>query len=126
MFGKSLSFPRIQKFCSNQVQSINQVAARACPMVASNPHPTHSANRPRLAASLLCTGSQTSLSTKTPLSNLVAVNALFIRSTLLGALFACPLNSNNGSINGDVLTAAGLDESLTTERVESFVQEPPS
>jgi translation initiation factor 4E len=84
-------------------------------MGANNPYTTQSSNltRPRLAASLLRTGSQTSVSTATSLADSVAVNAPITRSTSPGALSTSPPNSTNGSVNGDAMTAACPGEPLT-------------
>src|ERR1700744_4429715 len=92
---------------TNHLPSLHQLAAR---MVAINPYPTQSSNRPRLAASLLRTGSQTSVSTATSLADSVAVNAPITRSPSPGALSPSPPNSTNGSVNGDAMTAAGPGE----------------
>jgi translation initiation factor 4E len=94
-------------------------------MGANNPYTTQSSNltRPRLAASLLRTGSQTSVSTATSLADSVAVNAPITRSTSPGALSTSPPNSTNGSVNGDAMTAAGPGEPLTAEGVERLAQE---
>ena len=105
---------------TNRLPSLNQLAAR---MGASNPYPTQSSNRPRLAASLLRTGSQTSVSTATSVADSVAVNAPITRSTSPGALSTSPPNSTNGSVNGDAMTAAGPGEPLTAEKVERLAQE---
>jgi translation initiation factor 4E len=80
-------------------------------------------NRPRLAASLLRTGSQTSLSTATSVADSVAVNAPMTRSTSPAALSTSPPNSTNGSVNGDAVATAGPGEQLTTEKVERLAQE---
>ena len=106
--------------------SLNQLAAR----ISVNP-PSQSTNssvgRPRLAASFLRTGSQTSLSTATSLADSVAVNAPVTRSTSPAALSTSPPNSTNGSVNGDALPSAaaatGPGEPLTVERVERLAQE---
>jgi hypothetical protein len=79
-----------------------------------------------LAASLLRTGSQTSLSTTTSLADSVAVNYPITRSTSPAALSTSPPNSTNGSVNGDALPAsatAGPGEQLTVEKVERLAQE---
>lgn len=109
---------------AGRLPSLNQLAARinANTPQAANPY----ANRPRLAASLLRTGSQTSLSTATSLADSVAVNAPATRSTSPAALSTSPPNSTNGSVNGDALPAsatAGPGEQLTVERVERLAQE---
>jgi len=72
-------------------------------MGASNHQTQSSLSRPRLAASLLRTGSQTSLSTTTSLADSVAVNVPVTRSTSPGALSTSPPNSTNGSVNGDAM-----------------------
>jgi len=104
--------------------SLNQLAAR---ISANPPPPTNpSVARPRLAASLLRTGSQTSLSTATSIADSVLVNYPVTRSTSPAALSTSPPNSNNGSVNGDAVTgaaAAGPGEPLTVERVEKLAQE---
>jgi translation initiation factor 4E len=108
---------------SNRLPSLNQLAARIGVGASSN-HPTQSStNRPRLAASLLRTGSQTSVSTATSLADSVAVNAPITRSTSPGALSTSPPNSTNGSVNGDAMAAAGPGEPLTSEKVERLAQE---
>ncbi|KAH9025951.1 eukaryotic translation initiation factor 4E class II [Lactarius pseudohatsudake] len=114
--------PRIDRpSSSNRLPSLNQLAAR---IGVNNPSSAHSpANRPRLAASLLRTGSQTSVSTTTSLADSVAVNAPVTRSTSPGALSTSPPNSTNGSVNGDAITAAGPGEPLTAEKVEKLAQE---
>ncbi|KAH8992714.1 eukaryotic translation initiation factor 4E class II [Lactarius akahatsu] len=114
--------PRIDRpSSSNRLPSLNQLAAR---IGVNSPSSTHSpANRPRLAASLLRTGSQTSVSTTTSLADSVAVNAPVTRSTSPGALSTSPPNSTNGSVNGDAITAAGPGEPLTAEKVEKLAQE---
>ena len=105
---------------SARLPSLNQLAAR----MGAGSHPTQSStNRPRLAASLLRTGSQTSVSTATSLADSVAVNAPITRSTSPGALSTSPPNSTNGSVNGDAMTAAGPGEPLTAEKVERLAQE---
>jgi len=113
--------PRIDRPSSaNRLPSLNQLAAR----IGANTPSTHSsANRPRLAASLLRTGSQTSVSTTTSLADSVAVNAPVTRSTSPGALSTSPPNSTNGSVNGDAIAAAGPGEPLTAEKVEKLAQE---
>ena len=105
---------------SSRLPSLNQLAAR---MGASNHPAQSSSNRPRLAAALLRTGSQTSLSTTTSLADSVAVNVPVTRSTSPGALSTSPPNSTNGSVNGDAMAAAGPGESLTVEKVERLAQE---
>ncbi|KAI9462867.1 eukaryotic translation initiation factor 4E class II [Lactarius psammicola] len=114
--------PRVDRPSSaSRLPSLNQLAAR---IGASTPPSNHSsANRPRLAASLLRTGSQTSVSTMTSLADSVAVNAPVTRSTSPGALSTSPPNSTNGSVNGDALAAAGPGEPLTAEKVEKLAQE---
>ena len=106
-----------------RLPSLNQLAARIGPnpLLPSN----NLSTRPRLAASLLRTSSQTSLSTATSVADSVAVNAPITRSTSPGALSTSPPNSNNGSVNGDAVAvaAAGPGEPLTTERVEKLAQE---
>lgn len=109
---------------AGRLPSLNQLAAR----ISANPQSNNlfAANRPRLAASLLRTGSQTSLSTTTSLADSVAVNAPVTRSTSPAALSTSPPNSTNGSVNGDALPAsatAGPGEQLTVERVERLAQE---
>ncbi|KAF8268558.1 translation initiation factor eIF 4e-like domain-containing protein [Lactarius quietus] len=106
---------------ANRLPSLNQLAARI--NVNNNPYTSQSSNRPRLAASLLRTGSQTSVSTATSLADSVAVNAPITRSTSPGALSTSPPNSTNGSVNGDAMTAAGPGEPLTAEKVERLAQE---
>ena len=108
-----------------RLPSLNQLAAR---ISANPPHQTTNAlaSRPRLAASLLRTGSQTSLSTTTSLADSVAVNYPVTRSTSPAALSTSPPNSTNGSVNGDALPAsatAGPGEQLTVEKVEKLAQE---
>ena len=78
----------------NCLATLNQLAAR---MGASNPYPTQSSNRPCLAASLLRTGSQISISTATSLVDSVTVNATITHSTSPGALSISPPNSTNSS-----------------------------
>jgi hypothetical protein len=103
-----------------RLPSLNQLAAR---IGANTPPSTNPSNRPRLAASLLRTGSQTSLSTTTSIADSVAVNAPLTRSTSPAALSTSPPNSTNGSVNGDAVTAAGPGEPLTAEKVEKLAQE---
>jgi translation initiation factor 4E len=110
---------------AGRLPSLNQLAAR----ITANP-PSQAANafanRPRLAASLLRTGSQTSLSTTTSLADSTAVNYPVTRSTSPAALSTSPPNSTNGSVNGDALpvsATAGPGEQLTVERVEKLAQE---
>ncbi|KAI0259700.1 translation initiation factor eIF 4e-like domain-containing protein [Gloeopeniophorella convolvens] len=94
-----------------------------------HPAPAHSAAaaaaaaRPRLAASLLRTGSTASVSTAASASDSVAVIPPVTRSTSPAALSTSPPNSTTGSVNGD----AGTGDALTTERVERLAQEsaPP-
>ncbi|KAI0253434.1 eukaryotic translation initiation factor 4E class II [Lactifluus subvellereus] len=106
---------------AGRLPSLNQLAAR---IGANTPPPNNlSATRPRLAASLLRTGSQTSVSTATSIADSVAVNAPVTRSTSPAALSTSPPNSTNGSVNGDALAAAGPGEALTIERVEKLAQE---
>jgi translation initiation factor 4E len=106
---------------AGRLPSLNQLAAR---IGASTPPLTNSSvARPRLAASLLRTGSQTSISTATSIADSVAVNAPVTRSTSPAALSTSPPNSTNGSVNGDAIAAAGPGEPLTTERVEKLAQE---
>jgi translation initiation factor 4E len=111
---------------AGRLPSLNQLAAR----ISANPHQTNPsiAARPRLAASLLRTSSQTSLSTATSIADSVAVNYPVTRSTSPAALSTSPPNSTNGSVNGDAVTsgaaaAAGPGEPLTVERVEKLAQE---
>lgn len=109
---------------AGRLPSLNQLAAR----ISANPPSQSStlANRPRLAASFLRTGSQTSLSTATSLADSVAVNYPVTRSTSPAALSTSPPNSTNGSVNGDALPAsatAGPGEQLTVEKVERLAQE---
>ncbi|KAH9961640.1 hypothetical protein BGW80DRAFT_1358103, partial [Lactifluus volemus] len=98
-----------------RLPSLNQLAAR---IGANTPPPANPSivSRPRLAASLLRTGSQTSLSTATSVADSVAVNVPLTRSTSPAALSTSPPNSTNGSVNGDAIAAAGPGESLTTEQ----------
>jgi translation initiation factor 4E len=107
-----------------RLPSLNQLAAR---ISANSPYQTNpSANRPRLAASFLRTGSQTSVSTATSFADSVAVNYPVTRSTSPAALSTSPPNSTNGSVNGDAVSAAaaaGPGEPLTVERVEKLAQE---
>ncbi|KAI9459382.1 eukaryotic translation initiation factor 4E class II [Russula earlei] len=104
-----------------RLPSLNQLAAR---IGANNAAQAHSSStRPRLAASLLRTGSQTSLSTTTSIADSVAVNPPATRSTSPAALSTSPPNSTNGSVNGDAVAAAGPGDPLTTERVEKLAQE---
>ena len=105
---------------SGRLPSLNQLAAR---MGANTPPPSNPSTRPRLAASLLRTGSQTSLSTATSIADSVAVNAPVTRSTSPAALSTSPPNSTNGSVNGDAMTTAGPGEPLTAEKVERLAQE---
>jgi translation initiation factor 4E len=109
---------------TGRLPSLNQLAAR----ITANPSQTNNpfANRPRLAASLLRTGSQTSLSTATSLADSVAVNYPVTRSTSPAALSTSPPNSTNGSVNGDAFpgsATAGPGEQLTVEKVEKLAQE---
>ena len=87
-------------------------------MGASSPYPTQSSNRPRLAASLLRTGSQTSFTTATSLADSLAVNVPITCSTSPGALSTPPPNSTNG----DAMAAAGPGEPLTAEKVKRLAQ----
>ena len=115
--------PKVERPPSSggRLPSLNQLAAR---IGANTPPPSHaSTTRPRLAASLLRTGSQTSLSTTTSIADSVAVNAPVTRSTSPAALSTSPPNSTNGSVNGDAMTAAGPGEPLTAEKVEKLAQE---
>jgi translation initiation factor 4E len=110
---------------AGRLPSLNQLAAR----ITANPQSQTNnpfANRPRLAASLLRTGSQTSLSTATSLADSVAVNYPVTRSTSPAALSTSPPNSTNGSVNGDAFpgsATAGPGEQLTVEKVEKLAQE---
>ncbi|KAF8500470.1 eukaryotic translation initiation factor 4E class II [Russula emetica] len=110
---------------AGRLPSLNQLAAR----ISANPQSQAAntlASRPRLAASLLRTGSQTSLSTTTSLADSVAVNYPITRSTSPGALSTSPPNSTNGSVNGDAFppsATAGPGEQLTVEKVERLAQE---
>ena len=111
---------------AGRLPSLNQLAARISANPPSQANNAFAANRPRLAASLLRTGSQTSLSTATSLADSVAVNAPATRSTSPAALSTSPPNSTNGSVNGDALPAsatAGPGEQLTVEKVERLAQE---
>jgi translation initiation factor 4E len=105
---------------TGRLPSLNQLAAR---IGANTPPPTISSTRPRLAASLLRTGSQTSVSTATSIADSVAVNYPVTRSTSPAALSTSPPNSINGSVNGDAVAAAGQGDALTIERVEKLAQE---
>lgn len=111
---------------AGRLPSLNQLAARINANPSSQSNNLFAQNRPRLAASLLRTGSQTSLSTTTSLADSVAVNAPVTRSTSPAALSTSPPNSTNGSVNGDAPPAsatAGPGEQLTVERVERLAQE---
>ena len=118
------SGPDLSKSSSGaRLPSLNQLAAR---IGANSPYQTNPTNRPRLAASLLRTGSQTSVSTATSFADSVAVNYPLTRSTSPAALSTSPPNSTNGSVNGDAVSAAagaGPGEPLTVERVEKLAQE---
>ncbi|KAA1478700.1 translation initiation factor eIF4e [Dentipellis sp. KUC8613] len=106
--------------------SLNQLAARInANQSAPAPAPAGGSNnaRPRLAASLLRTGSAASVSTATSAGDSVAVNVPTTRSTSPAALSTSPPNSTTGSVNGDP------GEPLTTEKVEKLDQEtatPPA
>ncbi|ETW75701.1 hypothetical protein HETIRDRAFT_422374 [Heterobasidion irregulare TC 32-1] len=98
-----------------RLPSLNQLAARIGANSSSSISPVN--NRPRLAASLLRTGSTTSLSTTTSTADSTAVNPPITRSTSPGALSISPPNSTAGSVNGDV------GEPLTFDKVEKLAQE---
>lgn len=111
---------------AGRLPSLNQLAARITANPPSQGTNAFAANRPRLAASLLRTGSQTSLSTATSLADSVAVNYPVTRSTSPAALSTSPPNSTNGSVNGDALPGSatvGPGEQLTVEKVERLAQE---
>ena len=122
-----LDIPKADRTSSTgRLPSLNQLAARISANPPSQTNNLFAANRPRLAASFLRTGSQTSLSTTTSLADSTAVNAPVTRSTSPAALSTSPPNSTNGSVNGDALPAsatAGPGEQLTVERVERLAQE---
>ncbi|KAI0062777.1 translation initiation factor eIF4e [Artomyces pyxidatus] len=100
-----------------RLPSLNQLAAR---IGANSPNAASAGNRPRLAASLLRTGSTTSLSTTTSAADSTAVIPPNTRSTSPAALSTSPPNSNSGSVNGDV------GEPLTVEKVEKLALETAS
>ena len=106
-----------------RLPSLNQLAAR---INVNAPPLNNPSTRPRLAASLLRTGSQTSVSTATSFADSVAVNYPVTRSGSPAGLSTSPPNSTNGSVNGDAVAsaaAAGPGEPLTVERVEKLAQE---
>ncbi|KAI0302804.1 translation initiation factor eIF 4e-like domain-containing protein [Multifurca ochricompacta] len=124
--GSDLPKPERPSSSSTRLPSLNQLAAR----IGANrdttttiPQTNSTTNRPRLAASLLRTGSQTSVSTATSLADSIAVNVPVTRSTSPAALSTSPPNSTNGSVNGDAVATAGPGEPLTTEKVEKLAQE---
>ena len=120
----SQSGPELSKGPSaGRLPSLNQLAAR---INANAAHQINASSRPRLAASLLRTGSQTSVSTATSFADSVAVNYPVTRSGSPAALSTSPPNSTNGSVNGDAAAAtaaAGPGEPLTVEKVEKLAQE---
>ncbi|KAF8839592.1 translation initiation factor eIF4e [Paxillus ammoniavirescens] len=105
--------------------SLNQLAARINLSGTAGPASSSSA-RPRLAASLLRTGSQTSLSTTTSTNDSIAVNAPSTRSTspaLTATTTATPPKSTTPSIPEDAL----LDtDPLTQEKLSQLNQETGS
>lgn len=102
-----------------RLPSLNQLAARIGAN-ASAPSPSSTpSNRPRLAASLLRTGSTTSLSTTTSAADSTTVNPPITRSTSPTALSTSPPTSTTGSVNGDV----SQGEPLTVDKVEKLAQE---
>lgn len=102
--------------------SLNQLAARI--NLGSGPNtPSSSPARPRLAASLLRTGSQTSLST-TSTNDSIAVNAPSTRSVspaLTATTAATPPKSTTPSIPEDAPLASS--EPLTQENLKELNQE---
>ncbi|KAI0316839.1 translation initiation factor eIF 4e-like domain-containing protein [Amylostereum chailletii] len=103
-----------------RLPSLNQLAARIGANPPAAPAATSASTRPRLAASLLRTGSTASLATTTSTADSTAVNVPLTRSTSPAALSTSPPHSNSGSVNGD---AVGPSDPLTTERVERLEQE---
>lgn len=98
-----------------RMPSLNQLAARIN-LNGAQSNNASSALRPRLAASLLRTGSQTSLASSTTAasaSDSVAVNAPTTRSTSPAALSTSPPRSNTstplGSEKGEQLTQDNLE-----------------
>lgn len=102
-----------------RLPSLNQLAARIGANASAGSPSTTPSNRPRLAASLLRTGSTTSLSTTTSAADSTTVNAPITRSTSPTALSTSPPTSTTGSVNGD----AAQGEPLTVDKVERLAQE---
>ncbi|GLB39031.1 putative initiation factor [Lyophyllum shimeji] len=105
---------------AGRLPSLNQLAARInlnASAAAANGSTT-SAPRPRLAASLLRTGSNASLSTQASTNDSTAVNAPSTRSTSPSGLSTSPPQSEAG------VSEAGGD-ALTAEKVEKHNQEAP-
>ncbi|EKM56392.1 uncharacterized protein PHACADRAFT_253481 [Phanerochaete carnosa HHB-10118-sp] len=99
-----------------RMPSLNQLAAR----INLNPPATSSssASRPRLAAALLRTGSQVSLSSNaTSVADSTAVNAPSTRSTSPAALSTSPPHSTSHTPVGD------KGEPLTAEKLEKLNEE---
>ncbi|THH20308.1 hypothetical protein EW146_g1013 [Bondarzewia mesenterica] len=111
----AVAAPKFERISSGpRLPSLNQLAAR---IGANTPSGSATNNRPRLAASLLRTGSTTSLSTTTSTADSVTVNAPITRSTSPAALSTSPPNSTAGSVIDDG------GEPLTVEKVEKLAQE---
>lgn len=109
---------------SGRLPSLNQLAARInLNNGTPSSHPLAPANRPRLAASLLRTGSgsTTSLSTTTSTADSIAVNAPSTRTPSPGFDISTPTSTSNS-----VVDDAG-DDQLTAEKLETLdklTQEP--
>jgi translation initiation factor 4E len=107
---------------AGRLPSLNQLAARInLNNGTSNSNPLSSSNRPRLAASLLRTGSTSSLSTTVSTADSVAVNPSSTRSGSPGLDTSTP-NSAANSVVED-----GGDDQLTAEKLETLdklTQEP--
>ena len=102
-----------------RMPSLNQLAARIN-LNPSSVNPANVASRPRLAAALLRTGSQTSLASTNTNTDSVAVNPPSTRSTSPAGLSTSPPRSNTTTPVGDP------GEPLTQENLKELNHETES
>ncbi|KAH9932288.1 uncharacterized protein B0H18DRAFT_52657 [Fomitopsis serialis] len=105
----------------SRMPSLNQLAARINLNNGSNP--ASAASRPRLAAALLRTSSQTSMSTQASTTDSVTVNPPGSRSVSPATLSTSPPGSSSST---PAPSDAGSGEQLTTERLDKLNDETES